>query len=113
VLYFTLLDQLSDGLVSVDSARGFVPASFLALFRFPGFLLTTEVQIIHIGLESMKSTEGIQSVLIPSWRDWQCYPPGAEHGRLELRVHFLQISWSEAPYRGVQIYQLELRRNGF
>ena len=112
MLDFTLPDQLSDGLVLVDSARRFVPASVLVLFRFSGFLLITKVQIIHIGLESMKSTEGIQSVLILSQRHWQCYPPSAEHGRFELRVHFLQIGWSETPYRGIQIYQLELCRNG-
>ena len=69
LLDFTLFDRLSDDLVSVDSARGFVPASFPEFFRLSGFFLITEVQIIHVGLESMKSTEGIKSVLILSRSD--------------------------------------------
>ena len=112
LLDFTLFDHLLDDLVSVDSARRFVPATFPVLFRLSGFLLITEVQIIHKDLESMKSTEGIRSVLIRFRSDWECHLPGAEHGRLEFRIHSLQIGWSETPYRGVQIYQFELCRNG-
>jgi hypothetical protein len=55
MLDFTLFGYLSDDLESVDSAAGrFVPAM---LFRISGFLLIMEVQVIHIGLKSMKSAE--------------------------------------------------------
>ena len=108
LLNFTLFDLLSNDLVSVDSTRCFISATSPVLFC----LLITEVQIIHVSLESMKSTEGIKLVLLPFRIDWEGHLPSAKHGRLEFRVYSLQIGWSETPYRGVQIYQFELGRNG-
>jgi len=112
MLYFTLLSYLSDGPESVDSARRFVPMTFPVLFRLSHLFLIMEVQIIYKGLKRMKPSEGIKSVLITFRNNWQWHPRSAEHGRLELCVHFLQVGWSETPYRDVQIYQLELCRNG-
>ena len=60
MLDFTLFGYSSNDLVSVDSTAGrFVPAM---LFRLSGFLLIMEVQVIHTGLKSMKSTEGRDSI---------------------------------------------------
>lgn len=111
LLYFTFFDLLSDDLVSVNSARRFVSAAFPVLFCLSDVLLITEVQIIHVRLESMKSTKGINLKLDPFGLYWECHLPSAEHGRLQFCVHSLQIGWSETPYRGVQIYQFELGRN--